>query len=98
MTEFTYYTIIGKDLDLFKSHVENIKNYAGFEKLRVGTIKRNILKNSLENIGKFYTETKELNLNGDRGRIWWGRLTDVRKKEHNLSSPFPLPEFPVNKI
>ena len=33
MTEFTYYTIIGKDLDLFKSHVENIKNYAGFDKL-----------------------------------------------------------------
>jgi len=69
-----------------------------FEKIRVGTIKRNILKNSLENIGKFYTETKELNLNGDRGRLWWGRLTDVRKKEHNISSPFPLPEFPVDKI
>jgi len=64
----------------------------------VGTIKRNILRNSLENIGKFYTETKELNLNGDRGRIWWGRLTDVRLKEHNFSSPFPLPEFPVDRI
>jgi len=33
MTEFTYYTIIGKDLELFKGHVENVKNYAGFEKL-----------------------------------------------------------------
>ncbi|MFB5628743.1 MAG: hypothetical protein ACE5RF_03850 [Nitrosarchaeum sp.] len=33
MTEFTYYTIIGKDLDLFKGHVENVKNYAGFNKL-----------------------------------------------------------------
>ncbi len=69
-----------------------------FEKIRVGTIKRNILKNSLENIGKFYIETKELNLNADRGRLWFGRLTDVRLKEHNISVPFPLPEFPVNKI
>jgi hypothetical protein len=25
MTHFTYYTIIGKDLDLLKGHVENIK-------------------------------------------------------------------------
>jgi hypothetical protein len=33
MTHFTYYTIIGKDLDLFKGHVENIKNHAGFDKL-----------------------------------------------------------------
>jgi hypothetical protein len=33
MMEFTYYTIIGKDLELFKGHVENIKKYAGFDKL-----------------------------------------------------------------
>ena len=33
MNEFTYYTIIGKDLNLFKGHVENIKKYAGFDKL-----------------------------------------------------------------
>lgn len=31
--KFTYYTIIGKDLNLLKGHVENIKNYAGFDKL-----------------------------------------------------------------
>lgn len=33
MTEFTYYTIIGKDLELFKNHVNNVKTYAGFDKL-----------------------------------------------------------------
>ncbi len=33
MMEFTYYTIIGKDLELFKGHVENVKKYAGFDKL-----------------------------------------------------------------
>ena len=31
--KFTYYTIIGKDLDLLKGHVENVKNYSGFDKL-----------------------------------------------------------------
>jgi hypothetical protein len=31
--KFTYYTIIGKDLKLLKGHINNIKTYAGFDKL-----------------------------------------------------------------
>jgi hypothetical protein len=31
--KFTYYTIIGKDLNLLKGHISNIKEYAGFNKL-----------------------------------------------------------------
>lgn len=31
--KFTYYTIIGKNLDLLKGHVKNVKEYAGFNKL-----------------------------------------------------------------
>jgi hypothetical protein len=31
--KFTYYTIIGKNLDLLKGHVKNVKEYAGFDKL-----------------------------------------------------------------
>jgi hypothetical protein len=34
MKHFTYYTIIGKDLNLLKGHVENIKNHAGFDMLQ----------------------------------------------------------------
>ena len=30
---FTYYSIIGRDIDLLKGHVENVKNYAGFDRL-----------------------------------------------------------------
>ena len=30
---FTYYTIIGRDPDLLQGHLENITNYAGFDKL-----------------------------------------------------------------
>jgi len=32
--KFTYYTIIGKDLNLLKGHAENIKKYAGFDALK----------------------------------------------------------------
>jgi len=66
--------------------------------MRVGTIKRNILQGTLEKIGKFENQTKELNLNADRGRLWVGRITDVRKKEHNVSSPFDLSVFEYSKI
>lgn len=31
--KFTYYTIIGKNLDLLRGHINNVKHYAGFEKL-----------------------------------------------------------------
>ena len=31
---FSYYTIIGKDLNLFKGHIDNVKKYAGFDKLQ----------------------------------------------------------------
>lgn len=30
---FTYYTIIGKDINLLKGHVKNVKKYAGFDKI-----------------------------------------------------------------
>lgn len=32
--KFTYYTIIGKDINLLKGHVKNIKEYAGFDSLK----------------------------------------------------------------
>ena len=31
--KFTYYTIIGKDLNLLKGHVQNVREYAGFDRL-----------------------------------------------------------------
>jgi hypothetical protein len=31
--KFTYYTIIGRDINMLKGHVQNIKEYAGFDRL-----------------------------------------------------------------
>ena len=91
---------IGDQTILHKDTIVDAKGRIkySFDKVRVGTIKRNILQGTLQNIGKFQTETKELNINADRGRMWWGRLTDVRLKEHNVSSPFDLSVFEFSKI
>jgi len=32
--KFTYYTIIGKDKNLLRGHLKNVKEYAGFDKLK----------------------------------------------------------------
>jgi hypothetical protein len=69
-----------------------------FEKKRVGTLKLNIKQKTLDNIGAFTTVKRNLKLNGDRGRMWFGKLTDVRLKERNVSTPFNLTIFDSTKI
>ena len=69
-----------------------------FEKTRVGTIKMNIKNKTLEKIGSFSKVKRNLKLNGDRGRHWWGKLTDVRLNERNISSPFSFPIDDPTKI
>ena len=69
-----------------------------FEKTRVGTIKQNIKKGTIDKIGSFSTVKRNLKLNGDRGRHWWGKLTDVRLNERNISTPFSFPLDDPKKI
>ena len=69
-----------------------------FEKTRVGTIKMNIKNKTLEKIGSFSKVKRNLKLNGDRGRHWWGKLTNVRLNERNISTPFSFPLDEPTKI
>lgn len=69
-----------------------------FEKTRVGTIKMNIKNKTLEKIGSFSKVKRNLKLNGDRGRHWWGKLSDVRLNERNISTPFSFPIDDPKKI
>ena len=80
---------------LYRSYNRLLKE----NKIKVGTIlKLNIKQNTLDNIGAFTTVTKKLKLNGDRGRMWWGKLSDVRLKERNISTPFDLSMDDPTKI
>ena len=69
-----------------------------FEKTRVGTIKMNIKNKTLDKIGSFSKVKRNLKLNGDRGRHWWGKLSDVRLNERNISTPFSFPIDDPKKI
>ena len=58
----------------------------------------NIIRNTIDNIGAFTLTKKNLKLNGDRGRQWWGKLSDVRLNERNISTPFLFPLDDPTKI
>ena len=72
--------------------------YYEFEKTRVGTIKMNIIKKTLDKIGSFSIVKRKLNPNSDRGRHWWGKLKEVRWNERNISTPFTFPLDDPKKI
>jgi hypothetical protein len=57
-----------------------------------------LLKGTFDNIEKFSTQTRDLDINADRGCFWLSRLTDVRKKGTPYSMPFSIPEFAPDKI
>ena len=87
-------TIIHKDTKIDSKG----RLYYEFEKTKVGTIKQNIIHKTIEKIGSFTTVKRKLNPNGDRGRHWWGKLTSVRLKERNISTPFTFPLDDPKKI
>ena len=87
-------TIIHKDTKIDSKG----RLYYEFEKTRVGTLKMNIKNKTLDKIGSFSKVKRKLKLNGDRGRHWWGKLTDVRLKERNISTPFTFPLDDPRKI
>ena len=49
-----------------------------------------ILQNKIKSIGKLEIKEKIINLNADRKRFWFGKLTSIDSKECNASLPLRL--------
>ncbi|MGY5148420.1 MAG: DNA polymerase [Candidatus Nitrosopumilus sp. bin_7KS] len=69
-----------KDNGLFMTYVEK-KNT---------TLKMAIIQNNEKNIGKIRPKTKQIDLNADRKRQWFGRLTGIDDGSRNNSVPLSL--------
>ena len=84
------------NIHLPSNHYEKIHNFA--EKQYLTGVKStlqilkplNIKQNTIDNIGVFTTVTMKLKLYGYRSRMWQSKLSDVRLKEHNISTSFNL--------
>ena len=61
--------------------------------LRVNRLRTAILSNSINEIGKFKTVERLVNLNADRKRQWFEKLTDINDKKMIDSLPLSLSFF-----
>lgn len=76
-----------KDNRLFIKYLEN----------RNTTLKMAIIQNKISDIGKIKPKIKEIDLNADRKRQWFGKLTGI-DKSYNNSMPLSLNWISKDKI
>lgn len=67
--------------------------YYSFRILRNNTLRKSIIQNKISDIGKIKPQTREINLNADRKRLWLGKLESVDQKYANESIPISLNHF-----
>lgn len=88
---------IGNLGNLQIEHLDTIEKngqlYQVMKVLRVNRLRTAILSNSINEIGKFKTVERLVNLNADRKRMWFEDLLDVNDKKRIDSLPISLNYF-----
>jgi len=66
--------------------------------LRVNRLRTAILSNSIEEIGKFKTVERLVNLNADRKRLWFNELKNIEDEIMIDSMPISLNYFDKSMV
>ena len=66
------------------------KLYQVFNLLRVNRLRTAILSDSIDEIGKFKTVERLVNLNADKKRLWFQEIKNIEDKIMNDSMPISL--------
>jgi hypothetical protein len=78
-------------------HLDTIEKngqlYQVMKVLRVNRLRTAILSNSIDQIGKFKTVERLVNLNADKKRMWFEELRDINDGKMINSMPLSLPFF-----
>ena len=78
-------------------HLDTIEKdgqlYQVFNLTRVNRLRTSIISNSLEDIGKFSTVRRLMNLNADKKRMWLNNLSSIEDREMNVSVPICMNYF-----
>ena len=72
--------------------------YQVMKVLRVNRLRTAILTDSINQIGKFKTVERLVNLNADRKRLWLGQISSINDKILNESVPISLNHFSKEQI
>ncbi len=79
-----------KNIEHLETFERNGRLYYSYQILRNNTLRKSIIQNKISKIGKIESQTREINLNADRKRLWLGTLESVDQKYNNLSIPLSL--------
>ncbi len=82
-----------KEVEHLKTRVKDGKLYLDLKEKRVTRLRTAILEKRINDIGRFYVKTKELNLNTDRKRYWYTDLEEVNNRDFCESLPISLDYF-----
>ena len=87
-----------KQIEHLDTIEKNDQLYQVMKVLRVNRLRTAILNNSIEEIGKFKTVERLVNLNADRKRQWFEKLTDINDKKMIDSLPLSLSFLDKNSL
>ncbi|NMJ86968.1 MAG: hypothetical protein EX285_03900 [Thaumarchaeota archaeon] len=92
----------GKDAGKEVEHVDTKeidgRLYIILQETRTIRLRTGILEKRINDIGRFYTKTKQVNLNADRKRYWFTRLESINEKVFCESLPISLNYFTQKHI
>ena len=76
-----------KEIEHLDTIEKDGKLFYKFKVVRPGQLRSSIIQNDIENIGKFSQHTREINLNGDHKRTWFGNIKNLEKDQFNELMP-----------
>ena len=88
----------GKEIDSFETFEKDDKLYIKYNVLKNSTLKSSIIHGKIDDIGRIKPSVKKINLNGDKKRLWLGRINSVTDKITNDSMPLSLNHMTKEQI
>jgi len=88
----------GKDIEHVDTFEKDGKLFYKIKVLRNSRLRSSIIQNQISEIGKIKEVVKQFNLNGDRKRLWLGKLESIDSKVMNESMPLSMIYFKKDEI
>ena len=88
----------GKEIDSFETFEKDGKLFIKYNVLKNSTLKSSIIYGKIDDIGRIKPSVKKINLNGDKKRLWLGRINSVTDKITNDSMPLSLNHMTKEQI
>lgn len=80
----------GKSIEHLDTFEKNNRLFIKYLENKNTTLKMGIIQNQISEIGKIKPKTKQIDLNADRKRQWFGKLTGIDDGSYNNSMPLSL--------